>query len=601
MHFFKRIVLSAAVMFVLNAATVCAYTENDTVEQIFQEYLTQQSDYIEANVLLGRLREKFPDTKYGLYAKAVLVLNESFWKNKAEAIDLFTKAIALDPAFWPAYTYRADVYFSNNENDKAMGDCKTALEHNPDDIFAHIILADVYIQKNDRGSAKKHIDKALKINAFNSQSYALLAKYYWAEDDLEKALANLELAVKYELNNISAKILRGDIYFSLGEYDQALRSYKDVLILSPGNYDILTKRADTFFYLKEYRAAIDDAKYALTLTTAPAPLYGFIGACYWNLEDKDKAVEYYSKAIESAPREADYYNKRSEMYFDMGKYIQAIDDLNQALVLDTEVSALYYANKGIVTFNQKNYEGAIDCFNTALHMKPGFRFARNWRHRASRVRFNAMKADKLTARISAGEKTAEVYGKRAEAFEKAEMYTAAADDYSRIIDELGKNTTDYYLKRITMNRLGKRYDEAIADCMRELELCDDKSYIYNVLGLIYDNKKEYDTATGYYQTAVDLNKDFYYAHFNLASSLQRAKKYDLSIKEWEKCRSLYRKNTHNTVHPIYKLCDLYDEIKDKEGVIKCLDFAQFTLGDRQADEIMKRKQVIWEIEQKRED
>lgn len=58
-------------------------------------------------------------------------------------------------------------------------------------------------------------------------------------------------------------------------------------------------------------------------------------------ENFEKAIEFYSKAIELDPKVSVYYSNRSAAYFNLEDFERSLEDANEALVLDPKYLKAY--------------------------------------------------------------------------------------------------------------------------------------------------------------------------------------------------------------------------------------------------------------------
>lgn len=81
----------------------------------------------------------------------------------------------------------------------------------------------------------------------------------------------------------------------------------------------------------------------------------------------EKAITYWSKAIDMNPHDARYYINRGADKHELEDYIGAIEDCNMALQIDS--SLMYgYINRAGSKYALKDYVGALKDYNTALNI-----------------------------------------------------------------------------------------------------------------------------------------------------------------------------------------------------------------------------------------
>jgi len=92
----------------------------------------------------------------------------------------------------------------------------------------------------------------------------------------------------------------------------------------------------------------------------------------YNEEQKgryQKAIEYYSKAIDINPKAASAYNNRGFLYFNLNHFKKAVSDLDKAIELKPKF-AIPFNNRGLCYHSLREYEKAIDDYNKAIEFDP---------------------------------------------------------------------------------------------------------------------------------------------------------------------------------------------------------------------------------------
>jgi tetratricopeptide (TPR) repeat protein len=152
------------------------------------------------------LQAAFKDTATRLTAQDWFAKGTALWNGKAhtaaqQAVDNFSAAIALDPAFAFAYNNRGLAYADLKQYERAIADYDQALRLNPD-------LAAAYL---NRGTA-----------------YADLKQY-------ERASADYDQALRLDPNDTFAYFNRGTAYAGLKQHERAIADYEQALRLDPNH------------------------------------------------------------------------------------------------------------------------------------------------------------------------------------------------------------------------------------------------------------------------------------------------------------------------------------------------------------------------------
>jgi tetratricopeptide (TPR) repeat protein len=289
------------------------------------------------------------------------------------AIELFQKALALDPR-------KAEAAF---------------------------FIGDANINLKRYEAAIAALKQATGINPSSATSFSLLGTAYRLNQRHKEAVEAYSTAL-----NISVK----DEHWSAG-WDKNTRAYltKSQNALDP-NY---RKSAEEYFdegraYLddKKFPEAVESLKQAIKLKPDYALAHGFLGQAYRPLNRNDEAIEALKEAIRLEPNSAVFHGILGETYLDLKKYRESVTELERALQLkpadrwreslnvvadelfqeavhDVETKAyenardklllvnrinpnadLAFAFLGIAYLRLKNYPEAVTALKEALRLEP---------------------------------------------------------------------------------------------------------------------------------------------------------------------------------------------------------------------------------------
>lgn len=215
--------------------------------------------------------------------------------------------------------------------------------------------------------------------------------------------------------------------------------------------------------------------------------------------DYERALALYTEEVDEAPRVARSYAIRSDAYYDLERYLEALADLDRALIIDNTFAGGYY-RRAYIHFRMGNYSAAIADYdrtarlgermadrggmrggspNDGARLNPAITAARCEARAAAGVELNvarslcrdAMRADRARFGFSRGFLRFKE-GDFAGAWE--DFNTAAADDEH--------NGYALYARGVAAVRLG-RPAEGDADIARGLELEGDELEYYVNAGL----------------------------------------------------------------------------------------------------------------------
>ncbi len=334
--------------------------------------LIENKEFKKSLSLLEKSKEKIKEYMYyGIKGFIYGVLRKN-----VEAIELYSKAIELNPEYAAAYDNRGNIYADLKQDKKAIEDYTKAIELNSEYADAYYNRGNSYFNLKQDEKAVEDFSKVIELNpeyadAYNNRGniYADLKQDKKAVEDFTKVIElNPEYAAAY--NN------RGISYANLKQDKKAIEDYTRAIELNPEDADAYYNRGNNYSDLKQYEKAIEDYTKAIELNPEDAITYNIRGNSYFNLKQYEKAIKDYTKVIELKPGFACAYNNRGNKYSNLKQYEKAIKDYTKAIKLNPEYTAAYY-NRGNRYSNLKQYEKAIEDYTRAIKLNPEYVSAYN--------------------------------------------------------------------------------------------------------------------------------------------------------------------------------------------------------------------------------
>jgi len=214
-------------------------------------------------------------------------------------------AAQIQPQPQPQTPFRVGIsYFGQGEYDKAIIEFEKSIELDENHTESYYYLGQCYLQKGIIEYNNKNIFKAYSLyRKANEISEQVIPKYEKTiEDNPEDLNSYLRLGYIYEVRSIVPFI---------NEYDEALEYYLKALDLatspsSAGNTGIIvylnTRVGCIYFEKKKYSQAIEYLEMAEKVSPQNVEVAYYLGLSYDKIGEKEKAREYFSRVIESAPQ-----------------------------------------------------------------------------------------------------------------------------------------------------------------------------------------------------------------------------------------------------------------------------------------------------------
>ena len=239
------------------------------IHQLYSEYLYARKDYKGAIEQLGYSLDVNPTDADGWRNMVILNMIDD---NYADAIKASEKALEYNPDNLELYRYVAGCYHQMKSYSKAISTYMKILEltdstdvEQRSDIFTG--MGDTYSELGDSAKTVECYERALELNPLNSNTLNNYA-YYLAQraQDLDRAERMAALAVKDEPENANYIDTYAWVFFAKKDYNMAL------------------------LYIKSAVEKDEDEH-----------LYEHYGDILWFCNEKEEAVEQWTKALELDP------------------------------------------------------------------------------------------------------------------------------------------------------------------------------------------------------------------------------------------------------------------------------------------------------------
>ena len=261
---------------------------SEKFERDLGDVLKLQGEVAEA--IAGQIQIKLTPQEHAILARARPVNPQAFeaylagnyFRNKMEgdkSIELFTKAIELDPDYAQGYAGLSMSYVSlgifglrpsGEVYPKARAAAMKALELDETVAEAHVTLADVKKGYDwDWAGAEAEYKRALELNPSYSMAHALYADYLSKMRRHEEAIAEARQARKLDPISVPANVVLGMTLYRARRYDEAMGACQKALELDPNLPNALWFQALADEQKRRLPEAIAKLKKAVSLSDAP--------------------------------------------------------------------------------------------------------------------------------------------------------------------------------------------------------------------------------------------------------------------------------------------------------------------------------------------
>jgi tetratricopeptide (TPR) repeat protein len=245
--------------------------------------------------------------------------------------------------------------------------------------------------------------------------------------------------------------------------------------------------------MNDLNTKLDECNNEIALDPNNASAYDKRCDVYLDMGDFTSALTDCNKTIELEPNNADYYNARGWVYYYKIKQVDAaISDYSKAISLNSQKSK-YYNNRGLAYLNIGKFDEAIEDFSKGISLDQNVNCYRNRGLAYSILQQHEASLSDFEKAIEINSDNADYFSGRGGAYSGLKKYDKALVDFNKAIS-LAPDNSIYYMERGNVFRDMEKYDEAIMDYNKGIELAPEDAGYYSIRCDAYLQIKQYDAA-----------------------------------------------------------------------------------------------------------
>jgi len=207
------------------------------------------------------------------------------------------------------YLLLAELYNSNNFEDKALKVLQTAGKADPQNPQVHLALADVYREQKKYEDCYNQIELAFQSPDLDiDQEIKIISGYIPKFPDANAKASALELSKTITVahpDDYKAWAIYGDMLAQNEKYGDAENAYRKSIAVDAQHYEVYDQLVRIEISNSEYDAAIKDGETALSYFPNQAWMNYLVGIAYSQQKKYDKAIGYIKTASSLASDDKD--------------------------------------------------------------------------------------------------------------------------------------------------------------------------------------------------------------------------------------------------------------------------------------------------------
>ena len=285
-----------------------------------------------------------------LIQQAFILKNKGHYKY---AIESFYKALEVDNSSVELLLEIAECYYNLKEEERALSYIEQILEKNPSHIESLELLKRIFIEKNAIYEAEK-----------TSKNIYLISNNI---NDLAEVLRLLNKQKKYEevvnSENIYNEIILYEKAYAnlfLNNLQEAEELINRVIELNNNDKNLLLK--SKILYKMDKKDECINLINSIDIDEKDDDALNFAGLVKQYECDFEKAIYYFTHAIQISPKKDEYYYNCASTYFKMGNIQNAKKYYNLAITIAPENQNYHFALANLY-YSEKQYKRAMEELN----------------------------------------------------------------------------------------------------------------------------------------------------------------------------------------------------------------------------------------------
>ena len=479
-----------------------------------------------------------------------------------KAVEDFNKFIRKEKNEPDAYLNRGAAYTFLGDTLKALEDYNRAINLNISDPEGYIRRSRIYFMQGSDSLALADLDKALKLDTANTFAYFNRALIRYERNNIDGAMEDLNKVLEYEPGNALTLYNRALIRSQIGDYNNALEDYDRVIAVNPQNVLAYFNRAAVFLQMNKYRDAMDDYSQCINL-------YPDFAKAYMNRAYAKAQLGQYNSARrdeEIAREKVKEYRIKTKDSVSAQMFADTTKRFDKMIALDSDFAKRDFSNNELLQYRD------VD-----IQLKPLFKFnlaEKRQEKRAMDGRYESIRMEDFIDDLPVATQLAALR----HSYEPSELGKAVRhqrDSISKLISDIESREEAIdallYFSRAIVNDSQNRYNEALGDYDRAVNLQPDNPFFYinrgtlqaemidfissmeqNVQVLSLDNSRtararvnenrstyDYTPAIHDMKKATALMPEFPYSYYNLGNLYTLSSDLPEAILQYTKAIQLY--------------------------------------------------------------
>ncbi|MBE9094356.1 tetratricopeptide repeat protein [Tychonema sp. LEGE 07203] len=363
---------------------------------------------------------------------------------------------------------------------------------------------------------------------------------YGAQKQFDRAIAECKRAIEIKPDARAYKMW-GKILQLQGKTQEAIECYKKALQINHNQADIYVNLGTLYAISKQLSPAISCYQKAIAIQPNLAPAYRNLARVWRQQGKQEEANECWYEAYSLEPEKVspDRHFKLGNLLFKQGQITYAIACYRRAIELNPNLTAAYQ-NLAIALKKQGKLDEAAVCLQKVAAVN-GNSSVSGSQAADTFAPATQAKGDRISHKPAAAVEVGDAIASLAPASNRNNGYSKSAESLPLSALDSGKNSSskpvatvnsvsaETYIKKAEAYYAQGKFEEAIAECKRAIEIKPEAALAYKIAGNATQAMGKVDAARYWYAQALEIDPNFAEIHANLGSLYAQQKQWPKSI------------------------------------------------------------------------
>ena len=256
-----------------------------------------------------------------------------------KALELFTRAVQIDPGYWYPHQWLAMTYLAGGMFAEAQSESRESISLNPLDWASHVILGLALAEQSGQvtGESAAQLEKGRKLagEKLSPSGHALIGMSYECEGEYTRALEQYRKAIELDAADTEALVSGARVLILQGDSAGAVEELSRAVQQEPDNPEIRCMLARSLLEEGDPDGALDELESAMLIEGLPVDTVTEVlvlrGIAYDRQQEFEAAIEEYTRAVAGNPARGDAWFYLAGDLERAGRVAEARDAYTRAL------------------------------------------------------------------------------------------------------------------------------------------------------------------------------------------------------------------------------------------------------------------------------